>query len=870
MSSNQHPFPPNVDPERFEEVIELCLGNSPTTRGELEQELPSNVNNVDGIVDFLSDINILSDGQQIELVDAGDVDDSSPAAILETGLRDWKHTRSDFNSVITNPNVEDKREFVKTLTENEDLNNQFGRVGWENIRSLGSLYQLTGLLDENSLEADDDADGDSLHTGDETASSGTAGESPDAPFQTPAIQLEDIRIRRYKNIRDAEFEIDDVIALLGKNESGKTSILEAIESLQDEDEYEDEQLCNDMKIESDTPIVTATTVAMMENVLSNKLSEVNIPEEFRYKVMKMPNGERKTVEVPDIVEEAVEQVADLAQSLTNSGFLSNSDEPYVLEETHRKKIQLLSDPIDPRKKVRTTQIDGIDNLIGEIKEWEESDEDRGEINLSQFHDYLLVYWFDRWLRQDEPVLPTIYYYNNYDQISNYSELGIESSVFNKMLDLGDFDPDSLTNGQARPHLKTVERKIEDRINESWSQKGVNIALGYGANAENKEKLELWIGDESVNGSNTDRHPTRPRERSDGFHWFFSFYIDFLTECSDTQRGSKLLLLDDPAVRLHPEGKRDWLKFVDSAAEEDQVVYTAHSPYLIDQNSLNRIRIVEDNDTDPDNDTESGNDGGTKISPIGEPEPESVGLKPLRDALGIKMNDTPFVSQCNIIVEGFTDVLILRGLARYIQTHPEEWDEDRDWIRASIVPAGGASKLPEMCKILKKENVSVIVIHDDDEEGRKHAERSHASDTLPIRSPDSENSDEKFEIEDMFPKTYYCKKMIKEINDKIKNKDISVDIEKKDGQVRISGECYNEKTTLETIKSFMRKELTEEELEEFTNEDEIEPPKVPVSRQIRNELASGEAGQDVLNMFKLISNDLNEAYREAVEESSILK
>ena len=84
------------------------------------------------------------------------------------------------------------------------------------------------------------------------------------------------------------------------------------------------------------------------------------------------------------------------------------------------------------------------------------------------------------------------------------------------------------------------------------------------------------------------------DRSKGFVWFFSFLAYF----SQIERGDRdlVLLLDEPGLSLHAKAQGDFLRLIENRlAPKHQVVYTTHSPFMIDARKLDRIRTVEDVD-----------------------------------------------------------------------------------------------------------------------------------------------------------------------------------------------------------------------------------------------------------------------------------
>jgi energy-coupling factor transporter ATP-binding protein EcfA2 len=99
-----------------------------------------------------------------------------------------------------------------------------------------------------------------------------------------------------------------------------------------------------------------------------------------------------------------------------------------------------------------------------------------------------------------------------------------------------------------------------------------------------DHFRIWVSDDK-----------RPEEielegRSTGLQWFLSFYLVFLVESMDAHEGA-ILLLDEPGISLHPLAQRDLSAFFDGLAETNQLLYTSHSPFLIDADRLDRARKV---------------------------------------------------------------------------------------------------------------------------------------------------------------------------------------------------------------------------------------------------------------------------------------
>src|SRR5256886_17234807 len=82
------------------------------------------------------------------------------------------------------------------------------------------------------------------------------------------------------------------------------------------------------------------------------------------------------------------------------------------------------------------------------------------------------------------------------------------------------------------------------------------------------------------------------QRSSGFRWFFSFLAAFHE--FEKQKDRLVILLDEPALELHPRAHRDFLRFINERlAPKHQVFYTTHSPFMDKSEHLDCVRLAED-------------------------------------------------------------------------------------------------------------------------------------------------------------------------------------------------------------------------------------------------------------------------------------
>ncbi len=186
-------------------------------------------------------------------------------------------------------------------------------------------------------------------------------------------------------------------------------------------------------------------------------------------------------------------------------------------------------------------------------------------------------------------------------------------------------------------------------------------------------------------------------RSSGYRWFFSFLAAFSE--FENREGDVVILLDEPGLTLHAKAQRDFLRFINERlAPAGQVLYTTHSPFMVDR--IERVRVVEDR--------------GDDIGSVTTSEALEVGddsAFPLQAALGYDLAQNLFIGERNLLVEGPSDLVFLDLVSRRLRELGREGIDER-W---RILPAGGSSNVPAFVSLLGRK-VSVTVLLDSGTEG----------------------------------------------------------------------------------------------------------------------------------------------------------
>ncbi|MGX1778293.1 AAA family ATPase [Nocardia brasiliensis] len=170
-------------------------------------------------------------------------------------------------------------------------------------------------------------------------------------------------------------------------------------------------------------------------------------------------------------------------------------------------------------------------------------------------------------------------------------------------------------------------------------------------------------------------------RSDGFQWFFSFLAAF----SEFDGKDVVVLLDEPGLTLHARAQGDFMRFIEQRlAPSAQIIYTAHSPYMIDAAELDRIRIVED----------TGSDRGTIVSAdISSASGDT--LLPLHSALSYQITSNLLDGSGNLLVPDTTYLTYCTTISRYLRTRGRTGLDD-SW---RILPTGNSTGITTSAVLL---------------------------------------------------------------------------------------------------------------------------------------------------------------------------
>lgn len=255
--------------------------------------------------------------------------------------------------------------------------------------------------------------------------------------------------------------------------------------------------------------------------------------------------------------------------------------------------------------------------------------------------------------------------------------------------------DAIGRDQDRKEARAIKLNaasidITRRFNEWYKQR--RYVLEYQADGE---YFRIWVSD--------DRRPQVKIEleaRSKGFQWFFSFYLVFLVESDDGHRDA-VLLLDEPGMHLHPTAQQDLIAFFETLAESNQLLYTTHSPFLVDAEHLHRARPVAEDST------------GHSTVHEGVWPSDREAIFPLQAAAGYAMARGLFQHGKHVLVEGMSDYYYLSALTEQCRsTGRSSLASD-----VQVTPCGDTRLVAPLASLFRGEDVHPLVLLDGNDAGR---------------------------------------------------------------------------------------------------------------------------------------------------------
>ncbi len=495
------------------------------------------------------------------------------------------------------------------------------------------------------------------------------------------------RVRNYKSIDDTGWvEIDDLTCLIGKNESGKTVLMEALTRLNPDrgegeftpyEDYPRRRWSEYSDRHDDNPDPVVSVEFRLDREERSRLDEHG---------GRAPNG---TVVVTKNYANDRQWELEVDESTYLDRLLSTHDVPDDASEELRD-----ADSLEAFHATATSLSADAEQDAGDLGMLADGVPESIAAVADEIGEEVLA-----------PELPTFHYVGEYsaldasidlDAFTDRVEAGERTAsdrVFEALLSVADLDVDSLRTDDWRETLTELEAASSDvtsAVTNYWSQADDVVVRLRGVDGESRT-VEVRV--ENPHHGVTVEFD----QRSQGFRWFFSTFCTlFGLKNADED---VVLLLDEPGLHLHAKAKREFLSFLDEEiASDGTVVYSTHSPFMIDLNRAYQTKMVH---KDPET-------GSTVLS---DPDDADAYTRfPLQNVFELGVMETMISRSQLLLVEDGTTYEYLYNVSQLL----EDTDApvlDRGW---TVLPIGTLENTETVRSVFDTGEKEVAIVHDGSE------------------------------------------------------------------------------------------------------------------------------------------------------------
>ncbi|EMJ89493.1 AAA family ATPase [Leptospira meyeri] len=508
------------------------------------------------------------------------------------------------------------------------------------------------------------------------------------------IKLTNVTIHRFKGYESEQsIDIDqNVTIIVGMNESGKTAALEALAKtnyFQEDNKFKFDVIHDYPrrlkkqydKIGDDDPAVT---------------SQYSISKELQDEINKVIGNKIFT-----------EQTFKRIVTFDNKATISGIDPDPTLFLKNKFKESGLEIPKEILENVKNSDL-----LIKSINENPNLESLHGILDKFLENKFKWTNWLGEYIYRTliSPNIPKYLYYDEYYSLP--SRISIESLKSNQinseelktakaLFELADINVDEILKANSfenfKAELEATEAIITDELFKYWeTNQNLNIEFAIDKIEQNNPNIGRRIVEHvlDIRVKNSRSRMSLPlKNRSKGFNWFFSFLVWF-KKIQEDKTGNYILLLDEPGLNLHAKAQENLLKFIEDLSANYQIIYTTHSPFMIDSVHLERIRTVVELPT-----------GSTISDSIQEKDQNT--LFPLQAALGYNLAQNLFISKHNLLVEGVSDLIYLEVISSILEMKGKKHLDPK----VTIVPVGGLDKVTTFISLLRGNKLNIVCLLD---------------------------------------------------------------------------------------------------------------------------------------------------------------
>lgn len=381
-----------------------------------------------------------------------------------------------------------------------------------------------------------------------------------------------------------------LVALLGPNEAGKTSILKAMTLIGNSDPIDKNDLTRGQNVDPKQNIISARFRLDDED-----LREAEIARPTWFTLSKTSDGKRNYVFSPEIEKRDITNrkklLAKIEQIQKNNrlwGRLVQDNESAISTFDDTKAVLAL-----PDETLSAEEISKISALIQFISSNAISSDPKYFSGLAADLEAQIEHeekGTPNELARDAVMarIPKILFFSNDDRLleGSYNVESVAQTAPPALdnlakvadLDLREFARAIIEN--ETPTIAKLKEKANDelkkRFQETWSQSGVHVAFEVHNN-----EIQVLVREENY-------EYTRLAERSDGLRQFVALQSFTTRERAE----NPILLIDEAEIRLHYDAQADLIQMLSKQKVSSKIVYTTHSAGCLPEDLGNGVRLVD--------------------------------------------------------------------------------------------------------------------------------------------------------------------------------------------------------------------------------------------------------------------------------------
>lgn len=553
------------------------------------------------------------------------------------------------------------------------------------------------------------------------------------------MQLLKFRVRNYKSITDSGdcYPTDRVTIFAGKNEAGKSSILEALEDSNFGSKIREKAIpLDDPTAKPSIELVYTLDKEEAQLLVSKAIADKEASEKVtatladKYEVLvqkSLPDKYEVNSALFSVLPESkpkewtslVTGLLTILATIQASNTVRNLQLPalkvdHFNSETDLKKIEQYQELIGQSSGLLTPdELSQVTSHLSQLKSAISQHASSHETNFSRLTQALIK------------ALPNFVLFSSFDDVFP-NEIALSDLATSKWIKdleaISDIDIDVISGSNRnikKQHKIELNLQLNDDFGQFWTQDFSKLSIDW-----DTERLEFWIEE------NNKVYP--PELRSQGRRWHLAFYIRVSARArSDV---ANIILIDEPGLYLHATAQRDILKHLEESSTKCQVLISTHSPYLIEAEKLERVRLVLKSET-------KGTYIENKIHAVADKET----LSPILTAIGLELNQGIIAVDKvnNVVVEGTSDYFYLTALNHLLGE-----------FQGNFISGGSSGNMPKVGTILHGWGSKIIYLYDSDQ-AYKDALKSIKKDWTAISSDLLLTLNVEGAIEDIFSKDEFA-------------------------------------------------------------------------------------------------------------------